>query len=362
MPWSTNIKPGHPVDRKSDVDELISVLLPVFNGEFFLADCLYSILNQSYPHFEVIAVNDGSTDSSMAVISRFVSLDSRIRSFSLSTNRGIVAALNFGLTRCRGKWIARMDADDWMDPYRLELQLEHALEHPEVDLWGCRIELFSHQGTLSPGQIRYQDWSNALITNQEIKANIYAESPIMHPTFFLKREFCESMKGYRDHPWPEDYDFILHADRKGAVFGKLPEILLKKGDHPTRLARTDFRCKRKAMFQAKAHYFSLKPEICEKRSIVIAGTGSAGRDTYKALTEKGVPIHGFVDNIESDSNRKVMGIPVYTLSIDTADHFFAKRRDTLFLLCIGVEEGRLIVEDLFKKQGLEQGRDYFRFI
>jgi glycosyltransferase involved in cell wall biosynthesis len=344
------------------VDDLISVVLPVYNADFNLVACLESILNQSTTNFEIIVIDDGSTDSSNEIISLLAGRDSRLKVFSFPENRGIVLALNYGLKQCRGKWVARMDADDLMVPRRLECQLEHAVDRPEVDIWGSRIELFSFQGTLSQGQIRYQDWSNALLTDHQIKSNIYAESPIMHPTFFLKRDFYEKVGGYRDHPWAEDYDFLLNADHRQAVFAKLPDVLLKKGDHPLRLAKTDLRCKRKAMFQAKAHYFFLNDSIWQGRKIMIMGSGSAGRLTFKSLQERGIPIQGFVDNIEGDPNRRILGIPAITLRENSSNQFFSEFGDCLFLLCIGHEGGRQFAEQLFDQQGIKAGRDYFRFI
>ncbi len=121
----TSTKPGHLVDRKSDVDDRISVLLPIYNVDFSLEECLKSILSQTHKLFEVVAVDDGSSDSSTAILSRFASLDSRIKPFYLNRNKGVVAALNFGLQKCKGKWVARMDADDLMHPHRLALQLDY---------------------------------------------------------------------------------------------------------------------------------------------------------------------------------------------------------------------------------------------
>ncbi len=357
-----SIKPVLPADRKSNVDDLISVLLPVYNAEFNIGGALKSILDQSYPKFEIIVVDDGSTDSSGAIISHLAKKDSRIKSFTFPVNRGIVSALNHGLNHCSGKWIARMDADDLMMPHRLQRQMTCAKESPEVDIWGCRIELFGFHGNLSMGQIRYQDWSNSLLTDQDIKSNIYAESPIMHPTFFLTSEVYQKLGGYSDNPWAEDYDFLLKADLNQAVFGKLPEVLLKKGDHPSRLAKTDIRCKRKAMFRAKAHYFALKPHIWKGKKIIILGSGSAGRLAFKSLEEKGISVHCFADNTSGDRNRTVMGLPAKTLTPDSAEQFLAEYRDSLFLLCIGNDEGREFVERLLQKNGFIEGRAYFRFI
>ncbi len=345
------------------MDDLISVLLPLYNAESYLEQCLESILNQTHAHFEVIAVNDGSTDSSPAILSRYSYSDARIKALHLPENKGIVSALNAGLELCQGKWAARMDADDVMRPERLAKQLTYFQKNPKTDILGSRIKLFRYEGSLSPGQERYRDWSNGLLSDSDIKANIFAESPIMHPTFFLRLETFQQLGGYLENPWAEDYDILLRAYVKGMNFGKLPDILLDKGDHAERLARNDDRCKRPAMFAAKAHYFAqVVKQWPNKSQIIIMGTGSAGRMTFQALKKEGVDIDGFVDNIKSGGDRTVCGKPVACLTQDNAGSFFNEYRETLFLLCIGVEEGRRLAEKALANSGLVEGLDYLRFI
>ena len=261
------------------------------------------------------------------------------------------------------KWIARMDADDVMRPERLVKQLTHFKENPKTDILGSRINLFRYEGNLSPGQERYRDWSNRMLSDAEIKANIFAESPIMHPTFFLRLETLQQLGGYLENPWAEDYDILLRAYVKGMSFGKLTDILVDKGDHPERLARNDDRCKRPAMFAAKAHYFAQVITRWQNKSkIIIMGTGSSGRMTFQALEKEGVDIYGFVDNIESGGDRTVCGKPVACLNQQNTGKFFKDHQQTLFLLCIGVEAGRQLAEKVFTDSGFVEGLDYLRFI
>ena len=345
------------------MNDLISVLLPLYNAEKTLWKCLKGIRRQSYPDFEVIAVNDGSEDSSGSILKTAASQDKRIRVFTFSANRGIVAALNYGIDQCRGDWIARMDADDIMHSDRLLLQRDHFKTFPETDVLGAGIRLFREDDKLTPGQIRYQDWSNSLLTDQAIKADIFAESPIMHPTFFLRKGFYGEMGGYKDNPWAEDYDFLLRAYARGARFAKLSRILLEKGDSPTRLVRTDVRCKRKAMFHAKAYYFSRKRDFFNgKDKLVIAGSGSSGRMVRKALEREGINVSAFVDNAVDEPGRTISGLPVFSLCAENADRFFADHGNTFFVLCIGVSEGRQMMENMLVEHGFILTADYLRFI
>ena len=134
---------------------LISVLLPVYNAATTLTDCLRSVLQQTYERFEIIAVDDGSDDASVANLEQLALQDPRIRLYR-QTHSGLVAALNNGLNHCQGDFIARMDADDCMLERRLEQQLQFALTHPQIDLWGCQFQLFREDAPLSLAQQRYQ--------------------------------------------------------------------------------------------------------------------------------------------------------------------------------------------------------------
>lgn len=274
---------------------IISILLPFYNNAIFFEECLESIRMQSFEDFEVIMVNDGSTDESLEIAKAYSEKDNRFKLFSFDENRGIVAALNEGIEKCQGEYIARMDADDVMLENRLERQYRFALENPSIDLYGCQVELQRTDAPVTNGQKNYIGWSNSLLTDEAIKEEMFVESAIIHPTFFMKRDFMEKMGGYQDNPWAEDYDFILRAFNNGARFGKLNEKLLIKRDHPERVVRNDARCKRKAMFQAKVHYFKRSRFFDVEKEIYLIGTGQSAKLVHKALKREGILIDGVVD-------------------------------------------------------------------
>ena len=340
----------------------ISVLLPAHNAVATLAQCLTSIAAQSYTDFEIVVVNDGSDDATPALLERFAANDQRARIHTLSKQRGIVAALNHGLSHCRGEFIARMDADDRMMPQRLARQLRFAHNHPEADLIGACFRLFRDDAPLSPAQLRYQGWSNSLLTDEAIKQDLFLESPIAHPTFFARRSFFEAMAGYRDTPWAEDYDFLLRARQAGYTFAKLPEILLEKRDSPTRLYHTDPRCKRPAMLRAKAHFCARGPWLNGARKLFLAGTGSTARVVAKAFLQEGLEVTGFIDNIDGPPGRTVLGRPaLHRNSTESAELLAAPERN-FFILCIGDPQGREEQKRQFTVAGLLPGRHFLRFL
>jgi glycosyltransferase involved in cell wall biosynthesis len=339
----------------------VSVLLPVYDGEAMLPACLESILAQSFTDFEVVAVDDGSGDGSGALLEEFARGDGRIRPLRIA-HGGIVAALNAGLAACRGAYIARMDVDDLMHPHRLERQLAWLQSHPECDLVGSLVRAYGIGREVSDGALRYHDWLNSLLDDDGIKGGLFVDSPIAHSTFFARRGLYERLQGYRDCTWAEDYDFLFRAYFSGAAFAKVPQVLLDRGDWDGRLTRVDPRCKRKAMFAAKAHYFAAGGWLAGKAGVVIAGSGPSGRVMAAHLRGLEVPLRAFVDNRAGPPGRTVMGIPACGDPAGPPAAFLAAHRDAFFALCIGEAASRAAMMDRLEDMGLRQGRDYLRFI
>jgi len=339
----------------------ISVLLPVFNAEATLAACLESILGQTFADFEVIAVNDGSDDGTAGVLAQFIGRDSRLRVVAME-HEGIVAALNRGLAACSAPFVARMDADDLMEPARLEKQFRFMEQTPGCDLVGTLIEPFRVGGTPSPGMVRFHGWMNSLVTDAEIRAAQFIDLPIAHPTFFARRAWFERLGGYRDCPWVEDYDLFLRAAGSGAAFGKVPEVLVYRGDGEGRLTRHDPRCGREALYLAKCKYLVEHGWLDGKDGVVVAGTGPSGRFVAEELARQGAAIRAFIDNREGPPGRTVMEIPAHGFSGEIPGEIFQAHRDAFFVLCIGEPDGRAQFLARLESLGFNQGRDFTRFI
>jgi glycosyltransferase involved in cell wall biosynthesis len=343
------------------VSDLISVLIPVHNAAATLPDCLHSVLRQSYAHFEIIVIDDGSDDDSGAVLGRLAAQEPRLKVYR-QPHAGIVTALNHGLQHCRGTFIARLDADDRMLPERLARQWRFASEHPQIDLLGCRFRLFRDDAPLSAAQLRYQQWSNSLLDDSAIKHDIWLESVIAPPTFFARHSLFIQLNGYREVAWAEDYDFLLRAYARGARFAKSPEILVEKRDSAGRLYRTDPRCKRPAMLAAKAHFFAHAHWLNGDKELYLAGSGSSARQLATALQTENIRIAGFIDNIHSPVARSVMGIPAWWRQSQHVLTLLHNPDRNFFLLCLGDVQGRAEQEEQLKTAGLSSGQHFLRFL
>ena len=385
MTGITHPAPTTPLPNRSSASvPASSVLLPFRDAAPTLARCLDSLLAQSDPDFEIVAVDDGSTDQGAAIAGKYAERDARVRVLTQAP-LGLVTALNVGLAACRGRFVARMDADDISLPHRLERQRAFLESHPEIDLLGCLAEPIpgSEGGadSLSPGITRYHYWMNALRNDADIKRELFVESPLPHPSFFARRKFFQSLWGYRDLPWPEDYDLLLRAAERGCVFGKVPEVLVLRGDGPGRLTRSDPRYRREGMFRAKAYFLMRGPWLkgmagngtpntktqesgapeTRAREIVIGGSGTSGRLAARVLTEAGAKVRCFLDNRVGPPGRRVMGLPAHGWPDDIPDAFFAEHRDAFFLSCIGEVAGRERLRSHLERHGFVEGRDWLRF-
>ena len=212
-------------------DPRVSVLIPVYNAAPYLQEAVESILSQTYRDFEVIIVNDGSTDRSGKLLRKMASRDSRILLID-QPNRGIVAALNNGLQRCRGELIARMDADDVSMPERFDRQVAYLDACPECVGVGSRVLQISPYGDIlsSSGQHPDHEWIEAEL----LKGNGAA---LIHPTAMFRKQAGEAVGGYQaQFQWVEDLDLFLRLAEIGRL-ANLPDVLLHYRQHPDSVSR-----------------------------------------------------------------------------------------------------------------------------
>ena len=213
---------------------VVSILMPVFNAGSTLPACVRSIRRQTETRWECIVVNDGSSDSTLACARRWAETDGRVLVLD-TPHRGIVDALNTGLERCRGTFVARMDADDLMHRHRLAAQIA-ALERSSWAAAGCRVRLFPRT-VLTPRRRAYEGWLNSLESPARVRADAFVECPIAHPALMIRTDILKTF-GYRDQGWPEDYDLVLRLLAAGFEIGIVPRRLLCWRDGATRLSRT----------------------------------------------------------------------------------------------------------------------------
>lgn len=250
---------------------LLSVLMPVFNAEAYVAEAVASILGQSVRDFEFIIIDDGSTDGSLPILKQYAARDARIRLISRE-NRGLVATLNEGIALARGGWIARMDADDVAMPNRFAVQLA-ALEREGADFCGGAVECFGAWRAL---------WSYPL-THEACEVRLLFHVPFAHPAVIGRRSAFAELGYAPEYAQAQDYDIWQRAWARGYKFVNVPEIVLRYRVHAGQVsARKTAEQQNKADAVRKRHWQALLPgmddeEIDSILQMLRTGKGETSR-------------------------------------------------------------------------------------
>lgn len=270
------------------------MILPVRNAATTLPAALASLRAQTRTDWECLIVDDGSHDASPAVAARFAARDPRFRLLRRPP-RGLVAALNDGLAVARGRFIARLDADDTCPPERLAEQAARLEHEPGLGVVSCLVR-FGGDRDRQAGFARHVDWLNTLLTPDAIAASRFIESPVAHPSVMFQRELVDRLGGYREGPFPEDYELWLRWLDAGVRFAKVPRELLVWTDRPDRLSRRDPRYAPAAFDAVKAPYLAraLRRTLAG-RQLWVWGAGRATRRRLERVWAEGLTPQGFID-------------------------------------------------------------------
>ena len=212
-----------PTERMAE--PVVSIVLPVYNGEEFLAEAIESVLAQTFADFELIMIDDGSTDGSQQILHEYERRDSRVR-VVVRENRGLATTLNDSIDLACGVWIARMDQDDIALPQRLEHQLEW-LERTGADIAGSWVRRF---GTSDKRVVKLRQ------TDEAIKMEMLFCSPFAHPAVMMRAALVKRLR--YDPAWEkaEDYDLWVRAAETGWRMTNVPEVLLLYRVHSAQIS------------------------------------------------------------------------------------------------------------------------------
>lgn len=198
---------------------LITIGIPTYNAEDYLADAIKSVLAQSYQNFELILVDDGSKDNSLMIAKDFEKQDSRIKVISDGVNKKLPARLNQIIAEAQGKYIARMDADDMMHSERIAKQLDFLLSNPQFDLVSTSLISIKNNNEI----IGIRTYLPKQVTKKDA---LLGQSGILHASILAKKSWCQRNLYNEVNTLAEDYELWLSAIIKDDLkVGFLPEYL-----------------------------------------------------------------------------------------------------------------------------------------
>ena len=285
--------------------------MPVFNGAAGVDRAIRSIQDQTVRDWQLIVIDDGSTDGTDRLLADWSKRDHRVQFFRID-HSGIVAALNFGIEKASAPFIARMDADDEASPDRLESQFSFLSNQPNIGLAGSLVE-FGGDSVKSRGYALHVEWMNTIRSPEEIALNRFIESPFAHPSVMFRRALIERHGGYRQGDFPEDYELWLRWLDAGVAMAKVPAPLLRWNDTSDRLSRTDPRYSPNAFYRCKSEYLGrwIVRHVPKTRPILIWGAGRPTRKRAEYLIQHGIAIAGYIDIDVMKQGRRFGDRPVF---------------------------------------------------
>jgi len=216
--------------------DIVSVIMPVFNAENFLAEAIGSILDQTHKNFELIIVDDGSNDGSAEIIESFATRDSRIKVVN-QQNLGPAEAMNTGLELAKSDWIFRMDADDVMLPHRIEKQISFIRSNPRVQITSCLAHYINDEGRIfgtTTNSLRTENDFNKLVSRGETIG-------LLQPGAAMNRNTVMKIGGYRKQfRAAEDIDLWNRVAEQGILILVQDDILMKYRIHKNSIMSSDF--------------------------------------------------------------------------------------------------------------------------
>ena len=271
------------------VHPAVSILMPAKNAELFISAAIQSVIEQEFQNWELLVIDDFSTDTTFQCVEKWVQKDSRIKLFP-NKFPGIIPALQMAFEHSTGAYITRMDADDLMSVGKLRNLHDIVVDSPRTIATGC-VKYFSDT-SVSDGYRRYEDWLNKLVEKNEFYTSLYRECIIASPNWMVHRSCFENDFCFNELNYPEDYDMVFHWYKSGYVIRGVNEITHLWREHPNRTSRHHDAYQQESFFWLKTNYFA-DLEIEKGEKVQLFGAAAKGRMVAKILMDREVNFDWF---------------------------------------------------------------------
>ena len=310
-----------------------------------------SILNQSEKDWELIAIDDFSTDDSFEILQSFSKKNNRIKVFK-NKAKGIIPALQLAFEKSQGNFITRMDADDLMPKGKLFLLKKNLLEKGKGYLSTGLVKYFS-EGELGNGYQKYETWLNELSSANKNFEDIYKECVIPSPAWMCYREDLIRCGAFDSQVYPEDYDLCFRFYEKNFIVIAVQEVVHLWRDHSSRTSRNDEKYASQNYFELKLPYF-LKLHYNPSRPFVVWGAGNKGKQIVKMLLENNVELT-WVSNNEKKNGKDIYGIVVQDFEE------IKKIEAPQIIVTVAAPDDQAEILSFLKENNFQKMKDYFFF-
>ena len=325
--------------------------MPFRNTSEFLEACITSIQNQSYTNWELLAIDDHSTDNSLEIVQSFSNSDQRIKVLP-NSGRGIIPALREAYRNSAGEYITRMDSDDIMERDKLKVL------HDNLTLAGIghvavgQVRYFSELG-ISDGYARYERWINGLTALGSNYSEIYKECVIASPCWMVFRQDLERVGAFKPDRYPEDYDLTFRFYKAGIKCIPCESVLHHWRDYPNRTSRTSEHYAQNYFLDIKIHYF-MELDRDPNRPLVVWGAGSKGKTIAQYLSSHGHQFYWLCDN------PKKIGKKIYEQELHPFQ-LMENLEHPQSIITVANEESQADIRRYFKSLGMHPMQDYYFF-
>jgi glycosyltransferase involved in cell wall biosynthesis len=285
---------------------LVSIIMPMRNAAPFIEECLLSIVKQTYTNYELLIVDDHSSDESAQLIQGFLSSKS-IRLLK-NKGKGIIPALQTAYQQSSGEIITRMDADDIMPSQKLEWMVNKLLIHDKGHVVTGLVKYF-RQGEIGLGYRRYAHWLNNITRSKSNFQEIYKECVIPSPCWMMFREDFDRIGGFEGETYPEDYDLAFRMYKYGMKVMPVRRVCHLWRDHGSRASRNDPNYADNNFLDIKLNYF-LELDYKKEKPLLVWGAGKKGKYVAMSLKKRNVPFKWLSEN-GNKIGKSIYGIEVY---------------------------------------------------
>ncbi len=330
---------------------LVSILIPFKNTFSFLPECLNSILDQTYSNWELIIVDDFSTDESYDLVHNYAQKEEKI---TLLKNKapGIINALRLAFEHSKGVLITRMDSDDIMHKDKLKILAQNLISKGKKHVATGLVSYFSAEG-ISDGYKKYEEWLNRLTRTGNNYSEIYKECVIPSPSWMIYKEDLIACNAFNSNRYPEDYDLTFRFCEHQFKIIPCDKIIHYWRDYGTRASRTDSNYAENSFLELKTHYF-LKLHYNNEKELVVWGAGKKGKTLAKLLIASNIPFEWICDN------PKKIGKHIYDKLLKPFT-YLETTKDFQSIITVANAEEQISIGDYFKAQKKRQMIDYFFF-
>lgn len=337
----------------SETTPLVSIIMAVKDTAPYLPACLDSIIAQSYAHWELIAINDHSSDATPQILEHYANQDSRIK-ICHSDRPKLIPTLKYGYQFVQGELINRMDSDDQMPVDKIETLVRVWQQHGKGHVIAGGTQHFVDSGKVGGGFLRYEQWLNKVARENRHIEEIYKECVIPSHSWLMHKEDLDMISAFEPEIYPEDYDLCFRIYQAGLKIIGIDKVLHFWRDRGDRISRTWEEYEDNRYFEMKLKYF-LQIDRDPKRPLVLWGAGKNGKDMAKLLQSHDQAFHWVCQ-----SPNKI-GHKIYNVVLQGIESTW-KRDQPQLMIVVASPNGKREIRAILNAQKKEPIADYWFFL